>query len=117
MKRRQVAGRYEPGNNILHLWFPDPVMLTTKESVETFFSEVIADWVQPISNRFYLLVNYTNLRIHASMADAYAEATGRFQHKVLGTFRYNIDSPFTGLAVSLGTFQLKARSNIFQSEE
>jgi hypothetical protein len=113
---KQVAGKYEEDDRILHLWFPQPVQLRDPASLSEFFDEVIRDWIDPTPGKFYLLVNYTNLHIGAHVADAYANAIGRFQHRLLGTFRYNLDKDFTGVAVGLGNLQLKMSANVFPDE-
>jgi hypothetical protein len=113
---KQVAGRYERENNTLHLWFPRPVNLDNADLVSTFFDEVIEDWINKSPGKFYLLVNYTNLHIAPQQLAAYAENIGRFQHRLLGTFRYSVSNDFTGVAVSLGNVRLHAPANIFPDE-
>jgi hypothetical protein len=63
-----------------------------------------------------LLVNYENLHIAAQVAADYAKNIQRFQHRLLGTFRYGVPGDFTGVAVSLGNMQLKARANLYEDE-
>jgi hypothetical protein len=116
MMQKQVEGRFELTENILHLWFPGTVRLTDTESVRTFFDEVVSDWIDTTPGRFYLLVDYNNLHIAAQMASDYAKNIQRFQHKLLGTYRYGVPGDFTGVAVSLGNMQLKARTNLFPDE-
>ena len=111
-----VAGRYEREGNVLHLWFPESVRLNDAESVKLFFDEVVADWIDTVPGRFYLLVNYNNLHIGSRVADEYAKNIQRFQHKLLGTFRYGLPADFTGVAVSLGNMRLSAQANIFENE-
>ena len=113
---KQVEGRFEATENVLHLWFPRVVRLTDAESVKAFFDEVVTDWIDPTPGRFYLLVNYQNLHIAAQAADDYAQSIRRFQHRLLGTFRYGVPADFTGVAVSLGNMRLKARANLFDDE-
>jgi len=98
---KQVAGRFEEATNILHLWFPNAVLLRDAQGVTAFFDEVIEDWIDKADGNIYLLVNYENLHIAAQVADSYAENIKRFQHKLFGTFRYGIPGDFTGVAVSL----------------
>lgn len=95
-------------------WVQD--RLTDAESVKVFFDEVVTDWIDPTPGRFYLLVNYQNLHIAAQAADDYAQSIRRFQHRLLGTFRYGVPADFTGVAVSLGNMRLKARANLFDDE-
>lgn len=117
MKReKQVAGSYEKKDNILHLWFPKEVNLVDAESVATFFDEVIEDWISKTPDKFYLLVNYTNLHIAPKELDDYAANIKRFQDRLFGTFRYQISKDFTGVAVSLGNIRLHAPANIFPDE-
>jgi hypothetical protein len=113
---KQVAGRFEPLENTLHLWFPQPVRLGDAESVRVFFDEVVKDWIEPTPGHFYLLVNYQNLHITAQVAGDYAKHIQRFQHRLLGTFRYGIPGDFTGVAVSLGNMQLKTRVHLYENE-
>lgn len=114
--RKQVSGRFEDINNILHLWFPSPVLLRDPQSVTAFFDEVIEDWVATAPGCFYLLVDYKNLHIAAQVADSYAANIKRFQHRLLGTFRFGIPGDFTGVAVSLGNMKLQAPANLFSDE-
>ncbi len=115
-KTKQVAGRFELDQNILHLWFPEPVVLRDADSVTAFFDEVVDDWIANAPDQVYLLVNYENLHIAGRVADSYSANIRRFQHKLLGTFRYGIPADFTGVAVSLGNMQLHAPANLFADE-
>ena len=111
-----VAGRLEEATEILHLWFPNPVLLRDSQSVTAFFDEVIEDWIDKAPAGIYLLVNYENLHIAAQVADSYAANIKRFQHKLRGTFRYGVPGDFTGVAVSLGNMKLQAQANLFPDE-
>ena len=91
-------------------------MLRDERRVTTFFDEVIEDWINTSPGSFYLLVNYQNLHIAAQVADCYAANIKRFQHRLLGTFRYGIPADFTGVAVSLGNMKLQASANLFPDE-
>lgn len=113
---KQVAGQYERERNILHLWFPKPVSLDSPDALATFFDEVVEDWINKTPGTFYLLVNYTNLHIGPKLSDSYAEHIGRFQHRLHGTFRYQVSKDFTGVAVSLGNIRHHAAANIFPDE-
>lgn len=113
---KQVSGRFEQEHNILHLWFSEPVMLRDAESVTRFFDEVVENWINKTPGRFYLLVNYKNLHIAAHVADSYSANIRRFQHRLLGTFRYGIPGDFTGVAVSLGNMKLQTSANMFEDE-
>jgi hypothetical protein len=115
-QNKQVAGRYERERNILHLWFPQTVSLDNPRAVATFFDEVVEDWINKTPGTFYLLVNYSNLHISPKQAEAYAENIGRFQPRLLGTFRYQVSKDFTGVAVSLGNIRHHAAANIFPDE-
>jgi hypothetical protein len=116
MATKRVEGSYDPLENILHLWFPKPVQLTDERTVVAFFDEVVRDWIAPCPTKPYLLVNYANLYISASLADAYAKNIGAFQSLLLGTFRYAVAPNFTGVAVALGNLKLSAAPNIFPDE-
>ena len=113
---KQVAGRFETLENVLHLWFPQIVRLVDPASVQVFFDEVTRDWIEPTPGRFYLLVNYANLHIAAHVAADYARNIQRFQHRLLGTFRYGVPGDFTGVAVSVGNMQLKTRAHLYENE-
>ena len=95
-KHKQVEGRFDANENVLHLWFPRTVRLTDAESVKVFFDEVVKDWIETAPGRFYLLVSYENLHIAAQVAADYAKNIQRFQHRLLGTFRYGVPGDFTG---------------------
>jgi hypothetical protein len=113
---KRIAGQYEANLNILHLWFPSPILLRDVDAVTALFDEAISDWIEPTPGRFYLLVNYENLHIAGRVADCYASNIKRFQPKLLGTFRYGIPADFTGVAVSLGNLRLQAPANLFENE-
>jgi hypothetical protein len=115
-KSKQVSGQFEQDQNILHLWFPKPVLLRDAGSVTVFFDEVVEDWIDTTPGRFYLLVDYKNLHIAAHVADSYSANIQRFQHKLLATYRYRIPGDFTGVAVSLGNLKLQVPSNLFDDE-
>jgi hypothetical protein len=111
-----VAGKYEPGHNILHLWFPAPVELTTPDRVEAFFREVVEEWIDSCPRPPFLLVDYDNLHISTAVTAEYARRIGEFQSKVLATFRYGLPPDLTGVAVSLGNVKLARPVNIFDDE-
>jgi len=113
---KQIQGHFDPAQNILQLWFPQPVVLRDADTVTAFFDEVLKDWILPTPGRFYLLVNYQNLHIAAQVAEAYSAGISRFQNKLHGTYRYGIPGDFTGVAVSLGNMKLQAPVNLFDSE-
>ena len=114
--KKITAGQYEADQNILHLWYPRRVELTTEPEVQGFFDEVIHDWVRPCPRRPYLLVNFANCHIRPHLAEAYAKNIGRFQPLLLGTYRYGVPASFTGVAVALGNLKLAAPANIFDDE-
>ncbi len=111
-----TAGEYEAAEGILHLWFPRRIELGDDEAIRAFFDEVVTDWIQQCPSKPYLLVNFSNLHIHANMAEAYATNIARFQPKLLGTYRYGVPPTFTGVAVALGNLRLAAPANIFPDE-
>ena len=113
---KQVQGHFDHAQNILHLWFPQPVVLRDADTVTAFFDEVLKDWIAPTPDRFYLLVNYQNLHIAAQVAEAYSAGISRFQNRLHGTYRYGLPGDFTGVAVSLGNIKLQAPANLFDSE-
>jgi hypothetical protein len=116
MATKQIAGSYDPIENILHLWFPAPLRLVDDRTITEFFDEVVSLWIAPCPMKPYLLVNYTNLHIAPNKAEAYAAAIRGFQALILGTFRYNVAPNFTGVAVALGNLKLAAEPNIFPDE-
>ncbi|MBN1962056.1 MAG: hypothetical protein JW841_14020 [Deltaproteobacteria bacterium] len=58
------------------------------------------------NRKFFLLVNYSN------MLCAYAKSIKKFQHRLHGTYRYNVSRDFTSTSVSIGNLQLHATANI-----
>jgi len=79
MATKQIAGSYDPIENILHLWFPAPLRLVDDRGITEFFDEVVSLWIAPCPMKPYLLVNYTNLHIAPNKAEAYAAAIRGFQ--------------------------------------
>ncbi len=116
MANKLVAGNYEASSNILHLHFPEPVVLRDEAGVEAFFREVVGDWIDQCKIPPHLMVDYSNLHIMPQMTDIYAEHIKGFQPRVLGTYRHSLAKDFTGIAVSLGNMKLLAPSNIYEDE-
>ena len=114
--KKITAGEYEADQNILHLWYPRRVELTTELEVQGFFDEVLQDRVKPCPKRPYLLVNFANCHIRAHLGEAYAKNISRFQPMLLGTYRYGVNASFTGVAVALGNLKLASPVNIFDDE-
>lgn len=115
-RAKQVAGSYDAAQDILHLWFPEPVHLKDATAIARFFAEVTEDWLKKTQRRVYLLVNYRNLHIAPQVAGDYAANIGQFQEQLLGTFRYAVPQDFTGVAVTIGNLKLQAPANLFESE-
>jgi hypothetical protein len=109
-------GKYEAAENILHLWYPQRVQLSDEATVIALFEDVETRWIRPCPLKPYLLVNYANVHLAASMAAVYAERIRRFRPLVIETFRYGVAPDFTGVAVALGNLKLAARANIFPDE-
>jgi hypothetical protein len=113
-------GRYEPAENILHVWYPRPVYLSDESVIERFFYETLTRWIEPCPKVPYLLVNYANVSLRPDCAAAYARNIQGFQRLVLGTFRYGLghdaQGSFTAVAVRLGNMALAAPPNIFRDE-
>jgi hypothetical protein len=121
MGRREFSeGRYDAEQNVLHVWYTQPVQLEDEETIHEFFEDVVERWITPCPRKPYLLVNYANVNIRPDMAEAYAREILRFRDRLLGTFRYGMTQGalghFTAVAVRLGNLQLAAPSNIFASE-
>ena len=115
-KRGNTSGAYEEGENILHLWYEQPVDLHDQATTVAFFDEVETLWIRACSQKPYLLINYRNVRIAPTMTTLYGQCIRRFQPLVLGTFRYGIGTDLTGVTVSLGNLGLAAQANIFEDE-
>lgn len=115
-RRAVMHGRFERDHNILHLWFPEPLTLSTVEHVDRFFADAQREWLEPTPGPFYLLVNFTNLTIDPAVTEAYTRAIGKFQKKLLGTFRYRVTDRLTATAVRIGNMRLAKASRIYPSE-
>jgi hypothetical protein len=111
-----VSGKFEREERILHLWFDRPVDLRSDQQVRSFFDEVQRAWIDPTPGSFYLLVNYNNLTIDPVVTEAYAQAIQKFQHRLLGTYRYRIPDDLTAVSVRLGNMRLSQASRIYPSE-
>jgi hypothetical protein len=92
------------------------VQLCSEATVVEFFDEVERVWIRPCPTRPYLLVNYANVYLAATMAAVYAERIRRFRPLVIDTFRYGVAPDFTGVAVALGTMKVATKANIFPDE-
>jgi hypothetical protein len=111
-----MEGRFEREEKILHIWFPEPLLLSTKAQVDQFFTDAQREWIEPTPGRYYLLVNYTNLTIDPAVTEAYVAAIKKFQHKLIATFRYRIADNLTAAAVRIGNMRLSQSSSIYSSE-
>ena len=111
-----TSGKYDPAENILHLWFPERVVLTDSATVEEFFREVTHDWIDRCPRPPYLLVNYKNVQILPAATQDYAANIAGFQSKIIATFRYAVSADLTGVAVSMGNLMLSRPANVFANE-
>ena len=111
-----TSAKYEAAENILHLWFPQRVMLTDAATVEEFFREVTHDWIDRCPKPPFLLVNYKNLHISPAATQHYAANIAAFQSKIIATFRYAVSADLTGVAVSMGNLMLSRPANVFSDE-
>ena len=111
-----VSGTYEAADNILHLWFPQRVVLADAATVAEFFREVTHDWIDLRPTPPYLLVNYKNLHILPAATQDYAANIASFQSKIIATFRYGVSADLTGVAVSMGNLSLSRPANVFSDE-
>jgi hypothetical protein len=118
--RKYSDGSYESEENILHLWYVQPVYLNSEAIIDEFFDETEREWIRTCPTRPWLLVNYAHVHLRPDMAETYARSIVRFRRFILGTFRYGIEPDalghFTAVAVRLGNLKLAAPSNIFASE-
>jgi hypothetical protein len=111
-----TQGNYDATENILHLWFPQRVVLSDAATVEEFFREVTREWIDRCPIPPYLLVNYKNVQILPSATQEYANAIASFQSKIIATFRYGVSPDLTGVAVSMGNLSLSRPANLFSTE-
>jgi hypothetical protein len=111
-----TSGAYEPEENILHLWYEQPVDLRDEVAVINFFEEVETRWIRACPEKPWLLVNYRNVRIAPAMTSVYAKCIQRFLPLVRGTFRYGVGSDLTGVAVAMGNIGVAPQANIFDDE-
>jgi hypothetical protein len=116
VKTEATSGVYEPGENILHLWYTKPVVLADEATIVAFFDEVESEWIRACPAKPYLLVNYANVQIAPKMTDVYARRIERFKALVVGTYRYGVKSDLTGVSVALGNMSLALQANIFPDE-
>ncbi len=113
---RFTDGTYDLAQNILHLWFPQRVVLTDAATVEEFFREVTHEWIDRCPTPPYVLVNYENLHILPAATQHYAASIAGFQARIIGTFRYAVSPDLTGVAVSMGNLTISRPANVFASE-
>jgi hypothetical protein len=109
-------GSYDAAQNILHLWFPQRVVLSDAATVQEFFHEVTHEWIDRCPTPPYLLVNYENLHISPAATQDYAAAIATFQSKIIATFRYAVSADLTGVAVSMGNLSLSRPANVYATE-
>lgn len=116
---KYVVGRYEPEDNILHLWHPNATTLNTPEALKEFFQEVTF-WLSTCPNRPYLLVNYANVDIAVDLTMEYSQQVKKYHPMVLEVFRYGISDSlsgsFTTMTVRMGNMKNAFASNLYSSE-
>lgn len=116
---RYVVGRYDPEENILHLWHPNPTFLNTPEILKDFFNEVTF-WLRSCPTRPYLLVNYANVDITVDLTTEYSRQVKIYHPMVLGVFRYGISASlngsFTTMTVRMGNMKNSMASNLYPDE-
>lgn len=119
MQTKYVFGRYDPQENILQLYHPNPMVLNSTSILTEFFKEVTY-WIKSCPTKPYLLVNYTNVDISVEMTNQYAEELKKYRPLVLGVVRYGISDSlsgrFTAMAVRMGNMRTAANSNIYPDE-
>jgi hypothetical protein len=113
---RFVSGEYEPKDDILRLWHPQPVSLDAPAFVDEFFREVYA-LVRQCPRPPYLLVDYTNLQIAAELTQHYASRVREYRGQVAGVFRYNLNAGTEGVLTRVTVLLAnRADANIFPDE-
>src|SRR5690349_2682836 len=113
MESKNIAGNYDPDENVLHMWYPRRVELNDEASVREFFEEVLRDWVKPCPRKPYALIDYRNVQIAPAMASVYAASVEKMRPWLLGTYRYVLAPDFTGVTVALGNLRLQEDAHIF----
>lgn len=113
---KRISGSYDPEQNVLHLWFPERIVLGDAATVAEFFREVTHDWIDRCPKPPYLLVNYENLHILPAATQDYAANIAGFQSKIIATFRYGVSADLTGVAVSMGNLMVSRPANVFLDE-
>jgi hypothetical protein len=116
MKRGRTSGSYDAGENVLHLWYEQPVVCSDELAVNVLFDEVENLWVRACAAKPYLLVNYANVRIAPGVTDTYARRIERLKGLVLGTFRYEVGGDLTGVTITMGNMSIGSHANIFPTE-
>jgi hypothetical protein len=111
-----TRGVYEQDTNILHLWYPEPVILDTPAKIAAFFEHVIADFIQGLPQKPYLLVSFDHVRVPPTMTEAYADGIKKVKPLVIATYRYAMPANYTGVAVSLANARISSHANIFPDE-
>jgi hypothetical protein len=116
MRRGRTSGSYDAGQNVLHIWYEQPVVCTDELAVNSLFDEVENIWVRACPKKPYLLVNYANVRIAPAVTDTYARRIERLKVLVLGTFRYDVGTDLTGVTITMGNMSVGTHANIYPDE-
>lgn len=116
--KKMIDGRYEPADNVLHLWCNERVDLKDPAAVDLFFREIMNDWVDRYGrvNKPYLLFNFANLHISTQVSEIYSEHLRKHRARLAGVYRYGVAKDFTGVAVSLGNLKAADKANLFPDE-
>src|SRR5262245_24640365 len=111
-----VKGEYEPADNILRLWHPQPMTLNQPAIIEQFFAEVVA-LIRNCPTRPFLLMNYTHLQIAAEMTQSYAAQVKAYRHLSADVFRYNLSADTEGVLTKVAILVAnRTDANIFPDE-
>jgi hypothetical protein len=118
MAASYVTLSYDSVANIIHMSFPRPLELRTKDEISAHFERVIAFWrANAGGKKAYFVVNFDNVTIDAAELAHYTAQSKR-AHDVcaIASFRYG-GSALQRTATRLAGMKMQRPSNIFDTRE
>jgi hypothetical protein len=109
---------YDAAENIVHMRFPAPVELNTREEISAHFDRVVAFWrAHAGGKKAYFVVDFDNVTINVAELDHYAVQSKRAQDLcAVASVRYGGNS-LQRTATRLAGMKMQRASNIFNTRE
>jgi hypothetical protein len=118
MPKREAELSYDVAENIIHMSFPEPVELRTREEITAHFDHVTAFWrAHAGGKKVYFVVDFDNVTISVAELDHYAAQSKRAHDLcAIASVRYGGNS-LQRTATRLAGMKIQRASNIVDTRE